>query len=305
MQIANPIYDVVFKYMMEDQEVAKLIISTIIGEEIDSLVFLPQESTVFLEQRTLTVYRLDFSAKIKLPDGNYKQILIEIQKAKFATDIMRFRRYLGEQYQDKANSYLATVNGNTTRKGMPIITIYFLGYQLEKITAPVIKVARQYYDLTTGDKVEEREDFIESLTHDSYVIQISRLRPDHQSEIERLLAIFDQHQTGSDEHILTINELKYPLKYRKIVRRLRRAITNRKVRQSMDVEDDILEGLQILERDIERRDKLLVAKDQALVEKDQALVEKDQALVEKDQALTEQQRIIEELQQRLQALSAK
>ena len=37
MEIANPIYDVVFKYMMEDNTVAKLLVSSIIGEEVVSL----------------------------------------------------------------------------------------------------------------------------------------------------------------------------------------------------------------------------------------------------------------------------
>ncbi len=284
MQIANPIYDVVFKYLMEDQEIAKLIISTIINEEIESLTFLPLESTLFLERQSLTVYRLDFSAKIKKADGSYKQVLIEIQKAKFATDIMRFRRYLGEQYQEKANSYLSTTEGKTTRKAMPIVSIYFLGYQLEQITAPVIKVARQYYDLTTGEEIQTREEFIESLTHDSYVIQIPYLQPNHQSEVEQLLAIFDQHRTSSNDHILTINEVNYPRKYRKVVRRLQRAIAQPKMRRTMDAEDDILEELEILEREIAR---------------------KDQALVEKDKVLEEQLKMIKELQERLQSLDSK
>ena len=34
-EIANPTYDVVFKYMMDDIEIAKLVISTIIGEDIE------------------------------------------------------------------------------------------------------------------------------------------------------------------------------------------------------------------------------------------------------------------------------
>ena len=37
MYIANPIYDVVFKYMLEDNKVAKLFISAIIGEDIAEL----------------------------------------------------------------------------------------------------------------------------------------------------------------------------------------------------------------------------------------------------------------------------
>lgn len=45
MKIANPIYDVIFKYLMEDIESAKSIISAIIGKEIIELISIPQEST--------------------------------------------------------------------------------------------------------------------------------------------------------------------------------------------------------------------------------------------------------------------
>jgi len=37
MQIANPIYDIVFKYMMSDNRVAKSLLSAIIGEKIVEL----------------------------------------------------------------------------------------------------------------------------------------------------------------------------------------------------------------------------------------------------------------------------
>ncbi len=320
MQIANPIYDIVFKYLMEDETIAKLIIGTIIGEEIVSLEFLPQENTVFLQHRSLTVYRLDFSAKIKLPDGGEKQVLIEIQKAKFATDIMRFRRYLGEQYQDEANSYLAKVdkNGKDTkdvkeaemkRKALPIVTIYFLGYPLEHTTVPVIKVARHYYDVTTGEEIKDREEFIESLTHDSYVIQIPHLRPDHRSDVEQLLTIFDQRWVTRDRHILTVNEADYPEKYWQVMRRLQYIVVEPLVRRTMYVEDEILEELANKERELERKmeekleekleeelSKKLAEKDKELAEK---LSEKDKTLTDSQLALAEAQRLIEELQQRL------
>ncbi len=102
MHIANPIYDVVFKYLMEDSKIAKLILSTIIEEEVLNLEFKPQEYTTLLEQPPLTVYRLDFSATIKTPEGS-KNVLIEIQKAKYSSDIVRFRRYLGEHYKNREN----------------------------------------------------------------------------------------------------------------------------------------------------------------------------------------------------------
>ena len=43
IQIANPIYDAVFKFMMNDNEVAKLLLSAIIGEKIKELTFQPTE----------------------------------------------------------------------------------------------------------------------------------------------------------------------------------------------------------------------------------------------------------------------
>ena len=75
VEIANPIYDVVFKYMMEDNAVAKLLVSSIIHEEVISLEPKPQEYstdiTVPVEDKaSLTVYRLDYSAKIKTPEGH-------------------------------------------------------------------------------------------------------------------------------------------------------------------------------------------------------------------------------------------
>ncbi|AEE51875.1 hypothetical protein [Haliscomenobacter hydrossis] len=43
MLVANPIYDVVFKFLLEDAKIAKLLLSSIIGEAIEELAFLPQE----------------------------------------------------------------------------------------------------------------------------------------------------------------------------------------------------------------------------------------------------------------------
>ena len=64
MQIANPIYDVVFKYLLEDSESAILLLSAIIDQPIETLEFLPQEGSSYLKNHSLTVYRIDFSAKI-------------------------------------------------------------------------------------------------------------------------------------------------------------------------------------------------------------------------------------------------
>ena len=300
MRIVNPIYDVVFRHLMENNEIAKLIISTITGEEIVALDFLPQEGSFRTGERSFTVYRLDFSAKIKKTDGSAQQVVIEIQKAKFAADIMRFRRYLGSQYQKKDNTFVTMEGGEEVKKALPIISIYFLGYRLDHATAPVIKVARKYYDITTGEEIREREEFIESLTHDSYIIQIPYLRPDCKTDVERLLGVFDQRRVTSGGHLLDIDEQRYPEKYRKIIRLLERAIFDENMQQIMDAEDEIIEELGQLERRVARKEKALEEMSKEMNKAlEEALDEKYKALEEKDKVLEEKDKIIQELRTRL------
>jgi len=283
-RIANPIYDGAFKYLLDDNKVARLFLSTMIGEEIVELTFRPTEHRTDVEQRNVTVFRIDFSARIALPNGGEKLVIIEIQKAKFASDIMRFRKYLGRQYLSKENSYM--VNGEL--RAMPILSIYLLGHSLEHTESPVIRVIRQYLDATGREQIAHQEDFIESLTHDSIIVQIPHLKQRRQNDLESLLGIFDQSQKDpADAHTLSIQEEDYPKKFHGVIRRLIKAISEPDVRETMEVEDDYLEDLEDMERLVAATNAALAEKSAALAEKDAALTEKDAALTEKDAALTE------------------
>lgn len=290
MRIANPIYDTVFKYLMEDNQLAKLLLSTILGEEILALDFKPQERTSDIEARCLTVYRLDFAATVRNAAGDERQVLIEIQKAKLPSDILRFRRYLGEQYRDAANVREVVLNegrGIRVRRALPLLTIYFLGHSLDKAQVPVIHVRREARDLATGEPLGEKEPFIEGLTHDSYVIQIPYLRRDHRTELEALLKIFDQGLVVDDRHILEIDESEVPEKYRPFLRRLQQAMAEPAMAEAMTVEDEVLQDLQDLERQIEYERE----------EKERERAEKERALAETERALAEQERLRERLRQ--------
>ena len=46
MRIANPMYDAAFKYLMDDDASARLLLGAVLGEEIESLQPLPQERIV-------------------------------------------------------------------------------------------------------------------------------------------------------------------------------------------------------------------------------------------------------------------
>ena len=155
MLIANPIYDVVFKYLFDDNAVAISFLSLILKKDIVKLEFRPTELKLKKEheRHSITISRIDFSATIQENDGTQNLVVIEIQKAKFSTDIMRFRRYLGSQYMDENNQYELKEEAEnlyqpTKKVALPIISIYFLGHKLDHTDAPVIKVARSYHDLS-------------------------------------------------------------------------------------------------------------------------------------------------------------
>ena len=87
MRIANPIYDSVFKHLMENLEIARGLIARLLGVEILDLTPQPHEVTerqaagVGDAQALMRVYRIDFSATMKQADGREHRVLIELQKA--------------------------------------------------------------------------------------------------------------------------------------------------------------------------------------------------------------------------------
>jgi hypothetical protein len=282
VQIANPIYDAVFKYLMDDNKIAKKLLALIIGKNIKSLKFSPKEFKDKVENKSWTVYRIDFAAEIELEDGTIQKVIIEVQKAKFASDIMRFRRYLASQYRDKNNTY---TDSNGKHKAMPILSIYILGQPLGNILAPIIKVDRVYKDLTENKKINSKNEFIEALTHDSFIIQIPLLNKKGRTKLEKVLSVFENKEAY--QHFVNIDENNYPKEYADIIRRLTKAAAEPDVIDKMDIEDELLEEFEEIERDLEEKSKQLKEKDQKLKEKDQKLVEKNQKLVETSKKLEE------------------
>jgi hypothetical protein len=261
MKIANPIYDAVFKYLLEDKRVAKLLLSTILDEEILDINIQPTEHSIELERPPVTVYRIDFSAKIRSGSGE-QLVLIELQKAKFAQDLFRFRRYLGNHYANRENQTTDLKTGRTVP--IPIITIYFLGEAISDLTAPVIKVNRECIDIATGERFTKKVQFIECLTHNSFIIQIPHLKEKRRTELEKLLLFFDQSNAIEDKHTLSIHEDQIPQQHQPLLDRLRRAIEDQNVRGAMDVEDDIVLELEDKYREIQKhRDRAELEKQRA------------------------------------------
>jgi len=289
MIIANPIYDVVFKYLLEDVEIARELLSTILSEEVESLEVKPQETSTETSG-DIHILRFDFKAVIKKPSGEISKVLIELQKAKQAFNVMRFRRYLGDNYRKE--DVVLNEQGVSEKRPLPIVTIYFLGFPLNSIQSGVVKINREYRDVVTQEILDIKEEFVELLTHDSYLIQVRKLAKASRSKLERVLQIFSPiYQSTNDRHQVDFQGNTDDPLVKKMVERLGRAIASEEIRDKMDVEDELD---WVFEREMSKKDEIIAEKEEIIAEKEEIIAEKEEIIAEKEGIIAEKEEIIAE-----------
>ena len=283
--IANPIYDAVFKFLMEDKKVAKIFLSALLKKDIIDLEMRRHEYTS-MEHTRISLFRIDFSAKIREDDGSEHLVLIELQKTWLITETLRFRQYLGTQYLNKEN-IIEEKNEHGQRRtyGLPIISIYILGHPLGDLTEPVVYVRRRYLDYD-DNPLPSPDPFIESLTHDSIIVQIPFLTGRTRNRLERLLSVFDQEYRQADsEHYLEINDEHLDDEVKCVVHRLLKAAAAPNVRRAMEIEDEILSG-------IEDRDTTIMMKNKEIEQKEQVIEQNKQEIEQKEQVIEQKEQVI-------------
>ncbi len=205
--IANPLYDSVFKALLEDLETARGFLSILIEMKVIQLQLLAQEHAFRTPGTSeLKVFRLDFCATVETASGRRYQVLIELQKTNLGRNALRFRHYLGSRYQSVEE---IVVNEIVHKVSLPIISIYLLGYVLDEALPMAIRVRRRYEDAVTGKElaVITPAEFIEQLTHDALFIQIPRIHANQGSRLEQVLAVFDQRlKLEGDAHRLAVEQ---------------------------------------------------------------------------------------------------
>jgi len=234
MNYANPIYDTAFKGLIRDKEIAKEIIGTLLQTDVVD-VELDVDKRMKPKKKEEDFPRsveLDFCATILDENNEQKRILIEIQKTSNPEDILRFRQYLAHAgYGDKHEK---------RKDALPIVTFYFLGFKLDNIHTPCLRVARQYYDMIDEKVLNTKEKFIELLTHDSFVIQIPRIKNVKKpvSRLAKVLSIFEQNITeSSNQRTLTY---KFPIEddlTKMMIDRLLYVYADPKARKEMENEE--------------------------------------------------------------------
>ena len=299
LHVANPIYDSVFKYIMSDERISKTILSALLKKEVVKVEMRPHEY-VNATRDTLSMFRIDFAATIREKDaekGGLKDrvVLIELQKTWLDTETLRFRQYLGAQYSNKINIREDSPKGYA----YPMVAVYLLGHRVGDIEEPVVYVNHDVYDYN-GKVVKDgkEEPFVESLTHNSIIVQIPLLKGRVNNRLEKVLSVFDQSQKDSDDkQVLNIDEKKYEddadMMY--MLHMLTAAAADSEMRQDMNVEDEYYKAIEDRDTAIMQREKEIKEKEKQIIQKDEQIQQKDEQIQQKDEQLQQRD---EQIQQR-------
>lgn len=261
--IANPIYDAIFKYLMEDQRIAKTVLSALLKKEVVKVEIRPHEYANSTKDR-ISMFRLDFAATIRDENGKESAILIELQKTWVETETLRFRQYLGTYYNLKDN--VREENGQPY--ALPLVAIYILGHRVGDINEPILYVSHGTFDYN-GNAVSEGipNTFVESITHDSIIVQIPLLNGQINNRLLKVLSVFDQ--SNADKHntqLMRFDEDMYKgdVELQYLLQRLERAALDARLLQDMNVEDEYY-------GELEKRDTQLMQREKVIAEQQQRL----------------------------------
>ena len=294
LHIANPIYDTVFKYLLEDNRIVKTLLSALLKKEVVEAEVRKHEYSNGARDK-ISMFRIDFGAKVREADGQLRLVLIELQKTWLETETLRFRQYLGAQYADPENIRHED-DGVTDGYGIPMITVYLLGHKVGDIEEPVLYVSHKSYDYDGHEVFQGLPDpFVESLVHDSIIVQIPRLRGRVNNRLEQVLSIFDQSRKDRNNHqVMNIEEDCYAgdAEMQHIVHRLLAAASDAKLRQDMNVEDEYFMAIENRDTKIMMMEEQLANKEEQLAAQSQQLANKEEQLTAQNQQLAHQQDII-------------
>ena len=300
MVVANPIYDTVFKFLMEDERVARTILSALLKRNIIKVEVRPHEYSN-TKRDTLSIFRIDFAATIQNEDGTSQLILIELQKTWLPTETLRFRQYLGVHYENPKN----IVADSEDQHAIPMVAVYLLGHCVGDIEEPVIYVRHKAYDYNEQPVTKGIPNaFVDSLTHDSIIVQIPRLHGKINNRLDEVLSIFDQsHKDGEDQHRLNLDDSSYAeddIEMQRILRRLLIAAADADMRMDMNVEDEYFSIIESRDTDIMLKNRELAESAAKLKMSNEQLKQSNELLKKSKEQLKESKDLLKKKDRALQ-----
>jgi hypothetical protein len=160
-----------------------------------------------------------------------------------------------------------------------------------------LKIDRVYRDVVSNETVNVKDKFVESLSHDLYVVQISKLKMVAQSELEQILDVFNVSKYKTDDkHVLEYTGVTTNPKVARIIKHLSQAMKYEEIVEAMKSEDEVEDALNAERKSTneERKEKERKAKEEALLQVKEEQKAKEEILKE----LEELKKQFKDLQQK-------
>ena len=275
--VVNPIYDTVFKYIMQDEKVAKVLIGNILKTKVVSIQMNNNEYAAMLPDGK-KVFKLDFSATILDKLGKQQLVHIEVQKALEEGEIMRFRHYLGAIYMDATKKYQETITNPKTNEKitvehpLPIHTIYILGHELGSGLSNSVMHGENIFKDQDGNVIQipENNDYINGLTHTVTFVIAPLTKKNVKTHLDRLLSIFSDCEPNKEE--IEIDEyFDDSDDYRTLMKALQKASVDKQLRGNLELEQyEWAKQTKLMKNNAELRAQLSQQQEQ-LIQKDAQL----------------------------------
>jgi len=260
MKIVNPLYDYAFKYLMDNEQIAKIVLSIILNSKVIHLQSKPEETPIsqnvlqepekILKVTPIHMVRYDFKAIILTETGEEQSILIELQKYNTPDPIIRFRKYLASNYLKEET--FVDANGYEQVKPLPIITIYILGFELKEFDTQAVKILNQPFDIINNKLLNVKSEFANLLTHPSIILQAGYKGKTRGTRLEKFLNLFHQKLKGTEsDYIIDVEEAELSDdELTRIISYLNRATSNDTLLRQLSYEESYNKGIRKLEQSL-------------------------------------------------------
>lgn len=175
--IANPLYDVVFKRIMEEERIAKTFLSAILQREVVSIKIC-QDGFRNIKSNSISIFKMGFVASIKNNENSNELTNIRLYKTWVDTDVLEPRLHLAwQRYIEEKNS------DGMEDESLPTISVFLLAHRIGDFETPVACPAPG-----------------------NIIIQLPIISKTQNSSQKKVLSIFDQARTcREDKHLLKID----------------------------------------------------------------------------------------------------
>ena len=172
---------------------------------------------------------------------------------------------------------------------IPMVSVYLLGHRVGDITEPVVYASHQTLDYN-GNVVKdgEKDPFINSLVHDSIIVQIPLLQGKINNRLDKVLSVFNQSQRTSDsQQIISLDEHLYEddSDMMHLIRRLSLATMSAEVRQEMNDEDEFYSVIEARDTQVMKQKKIISEQEAQITQQSEQITQQSEQIKSMAQAM--------------------